>query len=101
MRGKPCYEDYANRALRFYTRNPDICLMDISEIDAQNWRICDAVCRILDKRDFSAIMEIYQNRCQISDAVSITAQRQQRPEQDVWDLLRAVAKLFAEKRGLI
>lgn len=101
MRGKPCYEDYANRALRFYTRNPGICLMDVPEADAQNWRVCDAICRVLDKRDFSAIMDIYQNRCPISDAVSITARKQQRPEQSVWDLLRVVTKLFAEKRGLI
>lgn len=100
---KPCYEDYANHAMRFYARNPALKLNapGLKKVDIQNWNTCNDVLRTFAEKDRSIIIGVYGSKCAIEDAVKGISAQLQVSEGNVWQLLGHAAREFARLRGLI
>lgn len=100
---KPCYEEYANHAMRFYARNLAISMSNpnLKKIDIQNWVTCNDVMSNFREFDRELILDVYRNKCSIPDSVSAVANKYCVETGVVWQLLGRFAKEFAIKRGLI
>lgn len=100
---KPCYEEYANHAMRFYVRNPALSMSapGLKKIDIQNWMACNDTLRSFTERDREIVITVYRNRCSIPDSVRAVANQNHVDSGVVWQLLSRFAREFATKRGLI
>lgn len=101
--GKPCYEAYATRAFRFYTRTPERNgrLCDLSQADAASYAACNETMLSIDVLSQEIVSSVYRMKAPITDAVANTARQFRIPESRVWHCLRRANRIFAEKRGLI
>lgn len=100
---KPYYEEYSNRALRFYARNPALKMSapGLKKPDVENWMACNDVLRgyASDERDI--IIEVYRLKTTMPESVFTVAAKHNRETAYVWQLLIKATRDFAKKRGLI
>lgn len=101
--GKPCYEEYANHAMRFYTRNLALNLSKpgLTKTDVANWNACNDAIQTFSQQEQTIIMSVYKSKCIMTDAVHAMAGQLHMSEGVIWQLLGRFSKEFAKKRGLI
>lgn len=100
---KPCYEDYAKHAMRFFTRNPTVSMKDpnLKLSDIQNWNACNDTIRNYSEREQAIIVGVFKSKCAIDDSVNCIAAQFKVEAGVVWQLLNKFSKEFAKNRGLI
>lgn len=100
---KPCYQDYANHAMRFYARNPALNMRSpgLKKTDIQNWMACNDALRAFSDEDRSVIIGVYSSKCAMEDATKGISAQLNIDEANVWQLMNKAAKEFAKVRGLI
>lgn len=102
---KPAYEDYANRAFRFYMRNQELCTREVyaedHSVDWLNWTFCNEVVQELNAEEREILWNIYYPKRNILDAVDDIAQSTGVRKNNIWALLNRTTRSFAKKRGLI
>ena len=94
------YSDYVRHALRFYTRNAAINRFR-SEADENNWYACDMVITNLPHPWREIITDIYSGYDTIADNVYTASQEYTIDQNLIWDMVRAIEREIAQKRGLI
>lgn len=102
---KPAYEDYANRAFRFYMRNQALdrpaFYTEDHAADWLNWNFCNEVVQELNAEEREILWNIYYPKRNILDAVDDIAQSTGVRKNNIWALLNRTTRSFAKKRGLI
>lgn len=100
---KPCYEDYVNHAMRFYTRNPALNMRKpgLKKTDIENWTTCNDAIRTFSEQEQVIITNIFKSKCSIPESVRAMAGQLNMSENGVWQLLNSFSREVARKRGLI
>lgn len=100
---KPCYEEYANHALRFYAKNPALSFNSpgLKRVDIDNWNACNDIMRHYSEKDRAVVLGVFRSKCAMQDAVTGISSQLQISENGVWQLISRAAKDFAKRRGLI
>ena len=94
------YSDYVRHALRFYTRNTSLTRFR-SEVDKTNWCACDSVIKEFDYPWREIFTDIYSGYDTIADNVYTASQEYTIDQNLIWDMMRAIEREIAQKRGLI
>lgn len=97
---RPFYSEYVRHCLRFYTRNrslPDFK----SEADKNNWYACAVVLKGCTDRDRDILIEVYSGFDTLSDNVYETAKKYNIEQAVIWDLMKAIERKIAKRRGLM
>lgn len=99
---KPYYEDYATHAMRFYARNPALCMNKpgLKLTDIQNWNACNDALRHFSEQERAIIVEVFRSKCAINDSVDCIAAQFKTEPGRIWQLLNRFSKEFAKNRGL-
>lgn len=103
--GKPHYEDYANRAMRFYARHaedPAARLSECSLADMLSWKACELVFRedcTPTERDVA--LAFYRSSGFPANTVRSISAEQHIQENQIWQILTKITRMFAVRRGLI
>ena len=97
---KPYYSDYVKHALRFYTRNLTKPRFK-SEVDKHNWVACDYILSGCCDRDRDILISVYGKFDTLADNVYEVSKQYNIRQSVIWDLMKAVERKIARKRGLI
>jgi hypothetical protein len=97
---RPFYSEYVRHALRFYTRNlvqPHFK----SEADRENWFACENVIKGCTDRDRDILVAVYSGYDTLADNVYETAKKYGINQNVIWDLMKAIERKIAKRRGLM
>lgn len=97
---RPFYSEYVRHCLRFYTRNlvqPDFK----TEVDESNWVACAFVLNGFSDRNRDIIIAVYSAYDTLADNVYETAKKYDMEQSVIWDLMKAVERKIAVRRGLL
>lgn len=97
---RPFYSEYVRHCLRFYTRNRTLPNFK-SEADKNNWYACAAVLKGCTDRDRDILIEVYSGYDTLSDNVYETAKKYDIEQAVIWDLMKAIERKIAKRRGLM
>lgn len=100
---KPCYEEYANHAMRFFARHPALNLKGpgLKKSDILNWTACDNALRTFSESEQAVILNVFRSKCIMTDAVSAMASQLHVGEGFIWQILSRFSREFAKHRELI
>ena len=97
---RPIYSEYVRHCLRFYTRN--LVLPDFkTAADESNWVACDFVLNGFADRERNIIIAVYSAIGTIDGKVYETANKYNIDPTVIWDLMKAVERKIAVRRGLL
>ena len=97
---RPYYSEYVRHCLRFYTRNLSLTNFK-SEADKLNWFACDTVLKGCTERDFNILVTVYGGFDTLADNVYETAKKYRIEQNVIWDLMKAIERKIAKRRGLM
>lgn len=97
---RPFYSEYVRHCLRFYTRNLSLHNFK-SEADRNNWYACSVVLNGCTDRDYDILIEVYSGFDTLSDNVYETAKKYNIEQSAIWDLMKAIERKIAKRRGLM
>ena len=103
MNQKPCYQDYAKHAMRFYVNNPvlNAKLPGVRLSDIQNWHACNDTLERFNDKEKALLIGVYKSKCSMNDAVRCIAAQLGVSQGTVWQQMNRFEKEFAKHRGLI
>lgn len=97
---RPFYSEYVRHALRFYTRNlaqPHFK----SEADRENWFACENVIKGCTDRDRDILVAVYSGYDTLANNVYEVAKKHGINHNVIWDLMKAIERKIAKRRGLM
>ena len=97
---RPFYSEYVRHCLRFYTRNRTLPTFK-SEADKNNWYACATVLKGCSDRDRDIIFEVYSGFDTLADNVYVVSKKYDIEQAIIWDLMKAIERKIARRRGLI
>lgn len=97
---RPFYSEYVRHCLRFYTRNRTLPTFK-SEADKNNWYACATVLKGCTDRDRDIIFEVYSGFDTLADNVYVVSKKYDIEQAIIWDLMKAIERKIAKRRGLM
>ena len=97
---RPFYSEYVRHCLRFYTRNRALPTFK-SEADKNNWYACATVLKGCTDRDRDIIFEVYSGFDTLADNVYEVSKKYDIEQAIIWDLMKAIERKIAKRRGLM
>ena len=97
---RPFYTEYVRHCLRFYCRNLSMTRFR-SDADKSNWLACHETFAERSDKDRDILVAVYGERDTLADNVYETAKKHGINQAIIWDMLKAVEKEVATRRGLI
>ena len=97
---RPFYSEYVRHCLRFYTRNRTLPTFK-SEADKDNWYACATVLKGCTDRDRDIIFEVYSGFDTLADNVYEVSKKYDIEQSVIWDLMKAIERKIARRRGLL
>lgn len=101
--GKPFYADYAEHALRYYSRfcTPTTMPRDCSAVDRANIDACQAALAGIPVNERALIVNLHRMRDRMPNNVRAVSGQTGIPEDDIWLLVKRVNRDVALHRGLV
>lgn len=84
--------------MRFYARHQNPTFR--SDVDKQNWLVCDSALKELGDKDQELILAIYRERDTIPDNIYSISIAQNINQDAIWKLVNDFEYKVAKKRGL-
>jgi len=102
---RPPYAEYVKSAMRFYARNRLAPVPQEprfrTDADKKNWAACEAAVKPLEPVDREWVLRIYADADTLADNIYDIAAKNGISQNHLWDMINAVEKRFAKRRGLI
>lgn len=100
---KRYYADYVRHCLRFYVMTMDMGTSPRfnTEVDRNNWAACHAAMRKFDNNTLDIVREIYGPGDTIPDKIYNIAKRLRVDQDSIWNIVNALERDVAKKRGLL
>lgn len=101
--GKPFYADYAEHALRYYSRfcSPDTAPNNCTSVDRANFEACRAALADLAPNERMLIVNLHRMYDRMPSNVKAISGQMGIPENDIWQLIKSVNRDIAIHRGLV
>ena len=100
---KRYYADYVRHCLRFYVMTMDVGTSPRfnTAVDKNNWAACHAVVKNFDHKTIDIVREIYSPGDTIPDKIYQLAKTLKMNQDDIWNMVNALERNVAKKRGLL
>lgn len=102
---KPYYSEYVRHCLRYYVKTQDEGHgghpIFKSEADKENWSACYHVLKDCSPKNLEIIYEIYRPGDTVSDKIYQLSLSKRVPQDTIWNLINAIERKIAKKRGLL
>lgn len=98
---RPYYSEYVRHALRFYTRNLSPKPEFKSEADRNNWYACAVTLKGCTELHLKILVDVYSGYDTLADNVYEASKKYDINQAVIWDLMKAVERKVAKRRGLM
>ena len=102
---RPYYAEYVKHAMRYYAKSMANAMSEKprfkSEADKKNWSACQSALNTFTETERNALVTIYAGGDTIPDNVYQISHDLSISQDELWNLINAMEKKVAKRRGLI